>query len=200
MDTTTRSGRCRTALVGAALLSILLAGCGGEASSSGKDPSAGNGGSGDAASNTSPSATVAPATGGVVDTSFFSAHAPKGWRVDEMVPDFSTIADDPDGSSLVAFGIAKTYGYDFTMARLARQTIGSHSWMGKHVTVDLHSSLAGEPAYRLSGPLPGGGDMVAYGVDHQDRHITVIFELYAPLSRRQRSQLVDSVLASWQWK
>lgn len=200
MDTKTRSGRCRTALVGAALLSLLLAGCGGEASSSGNDPSAAPGGSDDATSSTSPSPTVAPATGGVVDTTFFSAHVPKGWPVAELVPDFSTVADDPDGNSAVAFGIAKTYGYDFKLAQLARNTLTSSSWTNKDLDVDLHSSLAGEPAYRLSGPLSGGDHVVAYGVDHEDRHITVIFELYPPLSQRQRSQLVDSVLATWQWK
>ena len=197
MDTKTRSGRCRTALVGAALLSLLLAGCGGEASSSGHDPSAVPS---DATTSTSPGPTVEPATGGVVDTSFFSAHAPKGWEVDEMVPDFITVADERDGYSHVAFGISKTYGYPFTLARLARNTISSHSLNRKDLDVDLHSSLAGEPAYRLSGKRRGGGDVVEYGVDYQDRHITVFFELYAPLSRRQQSQLVDSVLASWQWK
>ena len=198
MDTKTRSGRCRTALVGAALLSLLLAGCGGEASSSGNHPSAAPGA---ATSSASSSPTVAPATGGVVDTSFFSAHAPKGWPVDEMVPDFFTVAGDPDGGSAVAFGIAKTYNNDFTLAQLSRQAIGTHSnWISKDLDVDLHSSLAGEPAYRLSGPLSGGGHVVAYGVDYQDRHVTVFFELYAPLSRRQRSQVVDSVLATWQWK
>lgn len=192
MDTTTRSGRCRTALVGAALLGLLVAGCGGEASSSGNDPSATRGAA---------TSSASPATGDRIDTSFFRAHAPKGWPVDEMVPDFFTIAGDPDGGSAVSFGIAKTYDNHFTLAQLSRQAIGSHSnWISKHLDVDLHSSLAGEPAYRLSGPLPGGGNVVSYGVDHEDRHITVIFELYAPLSRRQRSQVVDSVLASWQWK
>jgi hypothetical protein len=195
VDTTTRSGRCRTALVGVAVSSILLAGCG-EASSD-HDPSATPD---DAASSTSPSPTVAPASGDVADTTFFSAHAPKGWRVDVVVPDFYTVAGDPDGGSDVSFGIAKTYGTHFTLAQLARHTLGSYPEIDKALDVDLHSSLAGEPAYRIHGPLSGGGELVAYGASHEDRHITVLFELYAPLGRRQRSQVVDSVLASWQWK
>lgn len=196
MDTKTRSGRRRTALAGAALLTVLLSGCGGEASS-GDDPSPTPG---DTTPSTSPSPTVAPATGGTVDTSFFSARAPKGWRVDEQVPDFSTVADQPDGGSVIAFGIAKTYGEPFTLARLAHITMSSYRGPESRLDVDVHSRLAGDPAYRLSGPLEGGGEMVVYGVDHQDRHITVQFELYPPLTRQQRSQLVDSVLATWQWK
>ncbi len=142
MNTTTRSGRCRTALT-IALLSVLLAGCGGNDSASGHDATPAAGGSDGATSSTSPSPTVAAATGDVVETSFFSAHVPKGWRVDQTIPDFSIVADDPDGGSDVAFGIAKTYNNDFTLGQLAHQTIRSYSWEGEHLDIDLHSSLAG---------------------------------------------------------
>lgn len=199
MNTTTRSGRCRTALT-IALLSVLLAGCGGNDSASGHDATPAAGGSDGATSSTSPSPTVAPATGHVVHTSFYSAHVPKGWRVDQTIPDFFTAADDPDSSSAVAFGIAKTYNNHFTLGQLAHQTIRANSWEREHLDVDLHSSLAGEPAYHLSGRLSGGGDVDSYGVSYDARHVTVDFELYAPLSQRQKRQLVDSVLASWQWK
>ena len=56
---------------------------------------------------------------------------------------------------------------------------------------------AGVPPQR--GRSREAADVDVYGVDYQDRQIRARSR-YPRLGRRQRSQLVDSVLASWQWK
>ena len=184
MDTKTRSGRCRTALVGAALLGVLLAGCGGEASSSGHDPSAAPG---DATSSASSSPTVEPATGGRGRHQLLQRPRAEGlarstrWSRTSSRSPASAMATAPSrsGSRRRTATPSRWHG---RRATPSRRTPGS----GKDLDVDLHSSLAGEPAYRLSGKRSGEVATLSPTGSLRGPPRHGVLEL-RPLSRRQRS-------------
>lgn len=191
-----RRRRAATALAGLAFAFLpALTACGDSSDGARADPPARSGTP--AGSSASPSASVAPATGRAVETSWFRARAPQGWQVVETVPDLATYARKPGSDSFISFGVVETYGNTFTLAQLAHHSLRSNSWARKPSIV-AETTLAGEPAYHLRGPVGGGLFADVYGALHQGRQVELDIETEGPAAEHQ--QVVDSVLASWQWK
>lgn len=181
--------RLATALVAATLV---LSACDATSAESGSDPTPSSSGSG---AGDSPS--VAPAHGKLVDTSWFSVHVPRGWRVNETVPDLSIVAFGPDLEQISLSITQVAAGHDFTLGELARVQLQQRPWSPKPELVDP-VELAGEPAYHLTGPVGNGFRADAFGLAHGDREVFVDIETRG--SARVQQETVDAVLASWQWK
>jgi len=203
VGTTSRDGlgwvrrrRTTTALAALALIHApARAGCGDSSDGATADPPASSGAP--AGSSASPSASAAPATGKAVETSWFGARAPQGWQVVETVPDFATYARKPGSDSFISFGAIETYGNTFTLAQLAHHSLRSNSW-AKRPSILAETTLAGEPAYHLRGPVGGGLFADVYGALYQGRQVELDIETEG--SAAEHREVVDSVLASWQWK
>ena len=185
--------RLATALVAATLV---LSACDATSAESGSDPTPSSSGSG-AGDSPGSSPSVAPADGKLVDTSWFSVHVPRGWRVNETVPDLSIVAFGPDLEQISLSVTQVAAGHDFTLGELARVQLQQRPWSPKPELVDP-VELAGEPAYHLTGPVGNGFRADAFGLAHGDREVFVDIETRG--SARVQQETVDAVLASWQWK
>lgn len=181
-------------------LTLLLGACDGGSAGAEPTPSApagsdGSGGSGSPSAGGSPE--VSPADGKLVDTSYFSVHVPRGWRVNETVPDLSIVAFGPDLEQ-ISFALSRVLpGRAYTLDELARLQLRQRPWSPKPELVDP-VDLAGEPAYHLTGPVGNGFRADAFGLVRGDREILVDIETRG--SARVQQETVAAVLASWQWK
>ena len=185
--------RLATALVAATLV---LSACDATSAESGSDPTPSSSGAG-AGGSTGSSPSVAPADGKLVDTTRFSVHVPRGWRVNETVPDLSIVAFGPDLEQISLSITPVAAGHDFTLGELARVQLQQRPWSPKPELVDP-VELAGETAYHLTGPVGNGFRADAFGLVHGDREVFVDIETRG--SARVQQETVDAVLASWQWK
>ncbi|GAA2139745.1 hypothetical protein GCM10009844_08750 [Nocardioides koreensis] len=181
-------------------LTLLLCGCGD--GSAGAEPTpatasvpSGPDGSDSPGGGSSPE--VPPADGKRVDTSYFSVRVPRGWRVNETVPDLSIVAFGPDLEQ-ISFALSRVLpGRDYTLDELARLQLRLRPWSPKPELVEpVH--LAGEPAYHLTGPVGNGFRADAFGLVRGDREILVDIETRG--SARVQRETVAAVLATWQWK
>jgi hypothetical protein len=192
--------RARRAPIALAATALLLSGCGGP-----DDTASGEPGATDAPSPTSTSSTDGdtttegdePASGRPIETTYFTARAPRGFDVDVEDPDFSAYASDRSGRTEIDVTMVPTYGNDFTLRQLARQVVRTQTWSRSPRLAD-ETTLGGEPAYHLTGPVGGGRHTETYGVAHQDTHVVVIVESSG--SAEDLRTTAQSVLATWQWK
>lgn len=195
-------GRHGAALAAAlTVLALLVSACGDGSAGAEPSPSASTDQAGESPSGEGTSAAstpdVPPADGKLVDTSYFSVHVPRGWRVNETVPDMSIVAFGPDLEQ-VSFALSRVApGRDYTLAELARLQLRLRPWSPKPKLVDP-VDLAGEPAYHLTGPVGNGFRADAFGLLRGDREILVDIETRG--SARVQEETVDAMLASWQWK
>jgi hypothetical protein len=197
LTTTPRAPRFRSALCTLTLAGLLLTGCGDKDAEAVTDetPSSPSGSS--PSSETASSDAVEPATGRSVETTWYSVHAPRGWQVRVLAKNFSIVAQDLHSSAYIAFGITDTYGYQDTLAQLAKANLRTSAWPAKPDLVE-ETTVAGEPAYHLVGPSGDGFDLDVFGVLHDRQHVSAEFALHG--SPQKRLAIVESVLASWQWK
>jgi hypothetical protein len=191
----------RTRLILTSLLAaatILLAACGGSDDPK-ADPSPPSSATGSASPTTDTSATssVTPATGKSVDTSAFTANVPSGWQVQVLSKDFSILAYDPKTGDQVSFYIVSMAGNDFTLRQLAGTQVRTGPWSGKP-TIEAETTLAGQPAYHLTGEVSDGVKGECLGAPHDGNDVGVIFQVSGSDAKLQ--QIEESVLATWQWK
>ena len=178
-------------------LTLLLCGCGDGSAGAEPTPSAPAGSEAGDGPSAGSSPQVVPADGKLVDTSYFSVHVPRGWRVNETVPDLSIVAFGPDLEQ-ISFALSRVLpGRASTLDELARLQLRQRPWSPKPELVDP-VDLAGEPAYHLTGPVGNGFRADAFGLVRGDREILVDIETRG--SARVQQQTVAAVLASWQWK
>jgi hypothetical protein len=177
---------------------LLLAGC----SDSGDHASGETGAStsdtpSESASNSTSTPDVKPATGKLVETSYFTVRVPRGFKVVVTAEDFSIYASDAGGDTEIAFGIASNSGNTFTLRQLAGQTMRSQPW-SIPPRIAPETTLAGEPAFHLTGPVGNGKVTETYGGSYQGMGIVMVVDSFLRPAKVQ--DLAGSVLATWQWK
>ena len=198
MSTTSRDRTSTAGLAALALAATMaLTSCG--SGDSKADASASATPSGSVSTSPSPSDSgstgVAPATGKLIETSWFTVRAPEHSKVDVMGKDFHIDATGPAGH--VTFGIIPLgAGHEYTVAQLARHMRGflpglEHADLGQTTTID------GEPAYLLTSKEQYHVSSDA-GLTHGGQIIHMSVSTYG--SRSQNLRMLKSVLATWQWK
>jgi hypothetical protein len=190
----------RTRLVLTSLLvtfTILLAACGGnDDPRANATPSTAPTSSGDPSDSPSPSESVAPASGKTVDMKVFDTHVPAGWQVQVSARNFSVTAYDLKSGDQIAFSVVSLAGNDFTLSHLAHQALRLGPWT-KTPTIEPETTLAGEPAYHLTGAVGAGGRGESLGAAYKGNDVRVVFQISGPQTKLDRVR--ESVLASWQW-
>lgn len=186
----------RTALVSLSAGAVLLAGCGGD------DPTADPSPAGEESSSPAASATVSasasapavePASGKVVREEQFSVSFPQGWRVDEKVLGM-TFGDDP--RTFDDLSVSVDDGTGLTEQELMRTRIETIS--GARLERQPDTEIAGVTAWHFSGrDSTGLLHVEVFGLLVGQDDIALKFQLEGGSKRRQ--EIIDSVLASWQW-
>jgi hypothetical protein len=175
----------------------LLAGCSDSGDRASGDPGPTASGTPTESTSTSTSTPdVEPASGKLVETSYFTVRVPRGFKVDVTAEDFSIYASNTGGETEIALGLAPTNGNDFSLDQLAHQTMRSQPW-STTPRIAPETTVAGEPAYHLTGPVGNGTRTETYGVGYRDMGIVIVIDSYLTPAKLQ--DLADSVLATWQW-
>ena len=175
----------------ACLVAVLITGCQDEdpGGTSGPEPA-------DPSSGSSQSQAVEPADGPVVENAHASYRVPKGYEVaDELA---GTIPANDSGSSRSAITLAEVPTFGNTDLGTIAQLVARNVARGRAPKRVADTTLAGEPAFHLEGQVQPGQHFTAYGAIHDDNVVYVRFDLDG--SRAQSQQVIDSVLATWQWK
>lgn len=140
---------------------------------------------------------MTPAAGKTVDMKLFSTHVPVGWDVSVTAKNFSVLAYDAESGDQISFSVVALAGNDFTLDHLAHQALRYGPW-SKTPTIEPETTLAGEPAYHLTGPVGGGLKGESLGSAYDGNDAEVVSQVSGSDAKLQ--QVMESVLASWQWK
>ena len=198
MSTTSRD-RAATAGLAALLVAgtMSLGGCGSGDDKADARPQP-SGAATTRSSSTSPSPSVSsgvePATGKLVDTRWFTARAPRGYDVVVSGEDFSISAGGPDAD--VHFSMIGMNGRELSLSQLARDTREYVPGLD-HAAVGRRTTLDGEPAYLMTASKPFN-HVTDVGLERDGTKIHLGVTSYG--SRAAHQKIVDSILATWQWK
>lgn len=181
------------------VLVIALAGCNNSSSSADPDPGESSASSPTEASSESPTEspepTVAPADGELIETRYFSVRAPKGFvyekltyltsmiyraRSDDAVT-FSVFSDSPESSlDRQAHNLLKARGY-VILPKQVEDTV-----------------IDGRPVWHATGPIDDYHVADLYGLWINGASVAVTFDTLS--TNKRRTELIESILATWTWK
>ena len=172
-------------------LTALLTGCGG--SSPGLQPDT---------DPTSESASaseatgVEPADGPLVESAHASFRVPGGFDVGQEMAGTIPANERGPGRSAITLGEVPAFGT--TDLRTAAAVVARNVAQDRPPRRLADSTLDGTPAFHLEGRLDETTWFAAYGAIHDDTVVYVRFDLDTPAGESR--QVVESVLATWQWK
>jgi hypothetical protein len=187
----TKRGSARLAAVG--LVAVLLTGCGDSDPGAGPDteptdePSSG--------SSSQPQA-VAPADGPRVENAHASYHVPRGFEVAEELA--GTIPANDSGPGRSAITLAEVPAFGSTDLGAAAEVVARNVAQDRPPKRLADTTLDGSPVFHLEGRLDSTVWFAAYGAIRDDTVVYVRFDLDTAPAKSQ--QVVESVLATWQWK
>jgi hypothetical protein len=185
----------RTALAALAAAALLVAGCGDDEGSE-ADPGPTPSGAGSTASDPTPTEpTAEPATGLLLDRDRIRMNAPEGWKRQRQIATFLDAVSDPDTDSTVSLGDLSAVG-DPTLDQLAEFATKSRP----NVRFLGPVEIAGVDWYHVTGREGRYARFEQFGTIHEGSQATITFSLDDDLPRAEQQEVVDSVLASVEWK
>lgn len=198
MDRTTRLG---AAVVTALLLSVTA--CGGDDRPEADPAAPSSSGPTSMAPSESGSASpsVPPATGRVMELPGATMRVPEGWSIEKQPMGELWAAQSPDATMALYF--SQVQGSVVSLDHLLE--VGALSAFEGKPRLGYDAELGGEPAFRAVG-RGAVGDYVAYGgvfdgpaVD-DSAGVIVEFSPFESVPKREWQPVLDSVLASFQWR
>jgi hypothetical protein len=152
----------------------------------------------DTSSSESTAPSVEPASGPVLDTGSATVNLPEGWK-DNKNGYPNTYSGSPKTSTgiqlITVVDLESASGY--TLAERARDAMAQLP--GSKLTRQPDIELDGEPGYHIAGTAPVRGQYEEVGTAADGRAVSISFSLNG-LTAAERREIVDSVIASFQWK
>ena len=186
----------RTVLVSIAAATLLLSGCsdsGGEEAGPSGTPTASA--SSEATEPTPSEPAVEPASGFLIDLDRVRMNAPEGWKKNDPLSTFLLQVDDPKSFSHVSLSDLSAVG-EPSLDELAQFTVDERKRSQKHDPVEI----AGVEWYHVSGPNDRYTRFEQFGTSHHGSLAVIEFLLDLDLPEAEQQQIIDSVLASVEWK
>ena len=189
----------RTTLTVVVVASLLLAGCGG-----GDDPQADPGGTPTDSPSTGSSEpseppttgpAVEPATGFTFDMERITMRAPEGWTKDKAPASFLLGAGDPESVSTILLSDLSAVGDD-SLREQARIALRSTPQLELQDPVEI----AGVGWYHLAGRDGQFATLDSFGTIHNGSQAVIDFSLDDEIPEDEQQQIIDSVLATVEWK
>lgn len=198
----------KTAATAAALTAVLLLGtaCGNDDASA--DPSPGPSSSTTVESPTptdeatdEPTSTVAPATGPLMDIPLASVRAPEGWKIlPKIVPGQVDVGNAKD-YSFSTIGLSQIVSYDrsLTADQLADQWFDASFYPLDPKKQPL-TEIDGVEFFHLAGKVQKRLYLEEFGTQADGKLVTLGFSFSPEVTPEERQEVIDSVLATFQWK
>jgi hypothetical protein len=188
----------RTTLTALALTAFLLAGCGGD-----DDPQGTPTGTPDSSSSdpTAPTETeptqpaVEPAGGFLIDLDRIRMHAPDGWKRNDPMSTFLLQADDRKTGSSVSLSDLSAVS--------STPIMGQAKIAVKHyprAEIAEPVEIAGVEWYHITGREDRFSTVHLFGTIHNGSEAVIDFSLSDDIPEDEQQQIIDSVLASVEWK
>ncbi|RYP87227.1 hypothetical protein EKO23_06355 [Nocardioides guangzhouensis] len=153
--------------------------------------------SGSSSATESTPTEVPAATGPLIDGEVFDVHAPDGWQLDgSFSTDFMHQLDNTSNAREL-MGVAEITDEVRPLAEVARDNFRSFQTIGKKRRMP-DTELAGEPAYRIRAVEVGGAVKEELGAVYEGTQVSISMTLLG--TPKERQQVFDSVLASWEWQ
>jgi hypothetical protein len=183
------------AVAGVILTAALASGC-----SDDDPPDAGPSDSPSTSSSPTDSAapSVAPAGGKVLATDTFTAKAPRGWSTRRGGTSLAVqvFAFSPDELTFVAIADGPAVNDD-TIDERAQEVARSDEF-DRAPKVMEPVMIDGVEAYRVAGDVGNGSYIIEVGTITGGQDVNLRLETFN-ISPEESQQILDSVLASWQW-
>ncbi|GAA1142313.1 hypothetical protein [Nocardioides aquiterrae] len=186
----------RTAVPAALAALALLAGCGGSDDPA-PTPAPSSGSTDPSGSASSPSADVA--TGIRLTQPNSTVVAPEAWTRGRTIVSGETSADSPDHLAWVSLGEIEAFGSDQDAEQLGHTRIASDPSPRKPKLLPV-AELDGRPAYHVAGWVGGSRYIDEYGAIWNDRIVSLVFSFNEKVPAAERTQVVEQVLPTFQWK
>jgi hypothetical protein len=172
------------------LVAVLLTGCGD--SDEGVRPDTDPTGSG----SPSPGEAVEVADGPRVQNAHAAYHVPRGYEVADEVG--GTIPANDSGPGRSAITLAEVPAFGSTDLGAAAGVVARNVAQDRRPPRLADTTLDGVPVFHVEGQLDETVWFAAYGAVRDDTVVYVRFDLDTPAGKSR--QVVESVLATWQWK
>jgi len=193
--------RARHALPVAALVLFLTAGCNGDGEPDPPDesPSGGETTSSTPSPTDSPSPTVEPASGPemVPEEGGAAMRAPEGYTLMPQSLNTAVSAEDPQARGFVTLSVLPS-AREGDLDELAR--IGMKRFDGKPTRLP-DVEIQGVTFYHLAGENAVGLHQDHYAAAYENKLATLQFNFFSSeFSKQQRQEIIDSVLATFEWE
>jgi hypothetical protein len=182
--------RVRLAVVG--LAAVLLTGCGGsdQGGTSSTEPAE------PGSESPSTSQTVESADGPRVENAYAAYRVPGGYEVAEESA--GTIPANDSGPGRSAITLAEVPAFGSTDLGAAAGVVARNVARDRRPKLQPGTHLDGVPVFHIEGKLDETVWFAAYGAIRDDTVVYVRFDLDTSPAKSQR--VVESVLATWQWR
>jgi hypothetical protein len=187
----TKPGRAHLAV--GCLVAVLLTACGDSdpVPAPDTDPTADP-----SSASPSQSQAVEPADGPVVENAHASYRVPRGYEVAEELA--GTIPANDSGPRRSAITLAEVPAFGSTDLGAAAGVVARNVAQDRPPKRLANTTLADVPVFHVEGQLDETVWFAAYGAIRDDTVVYVRFDL--DTAPAQSQQVVESVLATWQWK
>lgn len=172
-----------------------LVGCGNGDDPPASDPTSTSAASPSGSPASSVDDTVEPATGKLVETDAFTVRLPEGFRLGASIG-LAVSGYKAGARGFLAVHSIKLYEHN-SLDLLARESAAGTTWDRKPRRLE-DTAIDGVAAFHLRGRLAEGIPKDEYGATHDGMWGGLVFAVAVPAHERDR--LVESMLASWQWK
>jgi hypothetical protein len=204
----------RALLPATVALTLLVAGCGSGDDESTTDPTTStssgasasatpsSSGSSTPSEDPSPSSTfsVPAAAGPEVETDAFTASIPKGWMIDEAAgTDTITLGYEPGIGADVTFGYYPTEP-GLSLDDYERAALKTWTYDDGKPDIQPRVEIDGVEMFHHTGSTTSGRTVEVFGVPYAGLAVEVEFHFSPSTSRREQRRLIESTLASIQWK
>lgn len=191
-------------LLGTVLTTAVMVGC--TSSQDGKSgeaepstPSASVSSSQEPSATEEPTPTVAPATGRTMSLEGTRVNIPEGWKISQ--PGKSSIIElgyDPDDldNTISLFGFPKLSL--MSIEEQVRRLVKGSGWDARPERLP-DVMIDGTAVTHVSGPYKGGARAETFATLVGERQLELTFEFDDNKSKAKRKEIIESVLASWEF-
>jgi hypothetical protein len=183
--------------VSAALAAVLVLGaaCGNDDASADPSPEASS-----SSASASPTATVEPAAGPALNIPRATVRVPKGWYLTpRIVPEQADAGNDSYSFSSISLAQIDSFDPSLNADELADNWLDSNSYPQDPQELPL-TELDGVEVYHLAGMVQKHLYLEEFGAQTAGKVVSLAFMFSPVASPEERQEIIDSVLATFQWK